>query len=162
MMSNASLHGRWKVEKTNRPSSHTHTFLAWSLSSIWPRSLPLAWAILFPDTRLPTMTDAGPISGGNEWQKHGSTLRTGIGRRTSRNWGFRNLPGCFCRGLGRLITQVCGHMSTLQGCSAPSRNSCLVSDKWMPPRGVFGRVLEGTRARQYTPTWCMLSIAFKR
>lgn len=25
-----------------------------------PRSLPAAWAILFPATRFPTMTDAGP------------------------------------------------------------------------------------------------------
>lgn len=34
----------------------------WSLSSVWPRSRPLAWAILFPDTRFPTITEAGPIS----------------------------------------------------------------------------------------------------
>lgn len=38
------------------------TLRAWSLSSIWPRSLPLACAILFPDTRFPTITEAGPIS----------------------------------------------------------------------------------------------------
>lgn len=36
--------------------------LTWSLSSVCPRSLPLAWAILFPDTRFPTITEAGPIS----------------------------------------------------------------------------------------------------
>lgn len=41
------------------------TLRAWSLSSIWPRSLPLACAILFPDTRFPTITEAGPISGKN-------------------------------------------------------------------------------------------------
>lgn len=31
-----------------------------SWSSIMPRSLPVAWAILFPATRFPTITDAGP------------------------------------------------------------------------------------------------------
>lgn len=41
------------------------TLRAWSLSSIWPRSRPLACAILFPDTRFPTITEAGPISGRN-------------------------------------------------------------------------------------------------
>lgn len=68
-------------------------------------------------------------------------------------------PGCFCRGLGRLVTQVWGHMRTLQGCREPSKNSCLVSDRWIPPRGVLGRVLAGTRAKQNTPTLWMLSIA---
>lgn len=38
------------------------TFLAWSLSSICPKSLPLACAILFPETKFPTITEAGPIS----------------------------------------------------------------------------------------------------
>ncbi|TNN53975.1 hypothetical protein EYF80_035799 [Liparis tanakae] len=72
------------------------------------------------------------------------------------------LPGCFCLGLGRLVTHVCGHMRTLQGCKAPSRKRCLVSDIWMPPRGALGSVLAGTRARQYTPTWWMLSMAWKQ
>lgn len=58
-----------------------------------------------------------------------------------------------------MVTQVWGHMRTLQGCREPSRNSCLVSDRWIPPRGVLGRVLEGTRARQYTPTWWIPSMA---
>lgn len=40
----------------------TLTLRAWSLSSICPRSLPLACAILLPDTRFPTITEAGPIS----------------------------------------------------------------------------------------------------
>lgn len=71
-----------------------------------------------------------------------------------------DLPGCFCLGLGRLVTHVCGHIRTLQGCKAPSRKRCLVSDIWMPPRGAFGSVLAGTRARQYTPTWWMLSMAW--
>lgn len=59
-----------------------------------------------------------------------------------------NLPGCFCRGLGRLVTHVCGHIRILQGCRLPSRKNCLVSEMWMPPRGVLGKVLAGTRARQ--------------
>lgn len=59
-----------------------------------------------------------------------------------------DLPGCFCLGLGRFVTQVCGHISTLQGCNAPSRKSCFVSDKWIPPSGVFGSVFAGTKARQ--------------
>ena len=50
------------------------TFRAWSLSSLWPRSLPLACTILFPDTRFPTITEAGPISGkkmvAHVWGKH--------------------------------------------------------------------------------------------
>lgn len=71
------------------------------------------------------------------------------------------LPGCFCLGLGRLVTHVWGHIRTLQGCKAPSRKRCLVSDIWMPPRGALGSVLAGTRARQYTPTWWMLSMAWK-
>lgn len=73
-------------------------------------------------------------------------------------WG--GLPGCFWRGLGMLVTQVCGHMRILQGCRFPSRKFCLVSQIWMPPSGVFGRVLAGTRARQYRPTWWILSMAW--
>lgn len=53
-------------------------------------------------------------------------------------------------------------MRTLQGCKAPSRKRCLVSDIWMPPRGALGSVLAGTSARQYTPTWWMLSMAWKQ
>lgn len=60
-----------------------------------------------------------------------------------------------------LVTQVCGHSRILQGCRFPSRKFCLVSQMWMPPRGVFGRVLAGTRARQYRPTWWILSMACK-
>ncbi len=33
-----------------------------SLSSMWLRSRPLAWAIRFPATRFPTITEAGPTS----------------------------------------------------------------------------------------------------
>lgn len=62
------------------------------------------------------------------------------------------LPGCFCRGFGKFVTHVCGHMRMLHGCREPSRKSCLVWDIWIPPSGVFGNVLAGTRARQYTPT----------
>lgn len=62
------------------------------------------------------------------------------------------LPGCFCRGFGKFVTHVCGHMRILQGCREPSRKSCFVWDIWIPPSGVFGNVLAGTRARQYTPT----------
>ena len=58
------------------------------------------------------------------------------------------LPGCFCRGFGKLVTHVCGHMRILQGCSDPSRKSCFVWDMWIPPSGVLGSVLAGTRARQ--------------
>lgn len=36
------------------------TFLTRSWSSMSPRSLPAACAILFPATKLPTMMDAGP------------------------------------------------------------------------------------------------------
>lgn len=61
---------------------------------------------------------------------------------------MRHLPGCFWRGLGRLVTQVWGHIRMLQGCRLPSKKNCLVSEMWMPPRGVLGKVLAGTRARQ--------------
>lgn len=44
--------------------------LTWSLSSVCPRSLPLAWAILFPDTRFPTITEAGPISATHRHNQH--------------------------------------------------------------------------------------------
>ena len=80
-------------------------------------------------TRLPTMTLAGPTS------------------------------ECISLGLGRLVTQVWGHISTLTGCRVPSRNRFLVSDRWMPPSGVLGRWLCGTRARQYSPTEWMESTA---
>lgn len=63
----------------------------------------------------------------------------------SRPW---DIPGCFCRGLGKFVTQVWGHIRTLQGWSEPSRKSCFVSDKWIPPSGVLGRVFAGTKARQ--------------
>ena len=59
-----------------------------------------------------------------------------------------------------MVTQVWGHMRMLQGCRFPSRKNCLASETWMPPRGVLGRVLAGTRARQYRPTWWMLSMAW--
>lgn len=132
--------------------------LTWSLSSVCPRSLPLAWAILFPDTKFPTITEAGPISAahGQNPDHHPDQLQLFLptgNRRVS--------PGCFCRGLGRLVTQVWGHIRTLQGCSPPSRYSCLISDRWMPPSGVLGRVLAGTRARQNTPTPWMLSMAWR-
>lgn len=65
---------RWCRKPADPPL--THTFLAWSLSSIWPRSLPLAWAILFPDTRFPTITDAGPISGGGAGRRDESSVWT--------------------------------------------------------------------------------------
>lgn len=58
------------------------------------------------------------------------------------------LPGCFCRGFGRLVTQVWGHIKTLHGCNMPSRKRCLVSDRWMPPKGVLGSVFAGTKPRQ--------------
>lgn len=63
-------------------------------------------------------------------------------------YSIKHIPGCFWRGLGRLVTHVWGHMRMLQGCRLPSRKNCLVSEMWMPPRGVLGRVLAGTRARQ--------------
>lgn len=66
---------------------------------------------------------------------------------TPNKKGFR-LPGCFCLGFGKFVTQVCGHMRMLQGCREPSRKCCLVWEMWIPPSGVFGNVLAGTRARQ--------------
>lgn len=36
----------------------------------------------------------------------------------------------------------------LHGCRLPSKKYCLVSEMWIPPRGVLGRVLAGTRAKQ--------------
>ncbi len=73
-----------KMVKTGWPPL-THTFLAWSLSSIWPRSLPLAWAILFPDTRFPTITDAGPISVGEEEGNMRERERTCFHRTTTHS-----------------------------------------------------------------------------
>lgn len=58
------------------------------------------------------MTDAGPISGGEEDEENEeeedevgrepSSPRQLAGLRARR----RSSPGCFCRGLGRLVTQV--------------------------------------------------------
>lgn len=165
------------------------TLRTWSLSSSWATSLPQACAILLPATRLPTIIEAGPTSVRHNHirprQTHVSEVRAGIYTDIKENYIamkiklgevfmlhlFLNLihagtsgglPGCFCLGLGRLVTHVWGHMRTLQGCKAPSKKRCLVSDIWMPPRGAFGSVLAGTRARQYTPTWWMLSMAWKR
>lgn len=59
-----------------------------------------------------------------------------------------HVPGCFWRGLGRLVTHVWGHMRILHGCKLPSKKYCLASEMWIPPSGVLGRVLAGTRARQ--------------
>lgn len=70
-----------------------------------------------------------------------------------------SVPGCFCLGFGRLVTHVWGHIRMLQGCRDPSRKCCLASDTWIPPRGVLGNVFAGTSAKQYKPTWWMLSIA---
>lgn len=53
-----------------RGTGQALTFRAWSLSSIWPKSLPLACAILFPDTRFPTITEAGPISAKQQQRAH--------------------------------------------------------------------------------------------
>lgn len=52
------------------------TFRTRSWSSITPRSLPAAWAILFPATRLPTITEAGP------------TPTTAGGESTRGLWGL--------------------------------------------------------------------------
>lgn len=143
------------------------TLRAWSLSSSCATSLPQACAILFPATRLPTIIEAGPTS-----VQHNKTRLSYMPLRLAPTYihSFINtntrmsggLPGCFCLGLGRLVTHVWGHMRTLQGCKAPSRKRCFVSDMWMPPSGALGSVLAGTRARQYTPTWWMLSMACKR
>ena len=75
--------------------------------------------------------------------------------------GDESLPWCTSRGLGRLVTQVWGHMSTLAGWREPSRNFLRVSDKCIPPKGVLGRWLGGTSAKQYIPTWCILSTAWR-
>lgn len=142
------------------------TLRAWSLSSSWATSLPQACAILFPATRLPTIIEAGPTSVQHNHihQSHHTVHSNKVRADIHINVKMKKLgkvPGCFCLGLGRLVTHVWGHMRTLQGCKAPSRKRCLVSDIWMPPRGAFGSVLAGTRARQYTPTWWMLSMAWK-
>lgn len=44
---------------------HTNSEFTCSLSSMWLRSRPLAWAIRFPATRFPTITEAGPTSATN-------------------------------------------------------------------------------------------------
>lgn len=51
-----SVWGVW----TESQWSDYNTFRTRSWSSIMPRSLPAACAILFPATRFPTITDAGP------------------------------------------------------------------------------------------------------
>lgn len=168
------------------------TFRIRSWSSTTPSSLPIACAIRFPATKLPTTIEAGPTSTGQitnnqtnlyndklltikQKQKSNSVnsfivkLITGSSEKVSTccdvvYWAsvetvYSGLPGSFCRGLGMLVTQVCGHMRILQGCRFPSKKFCLVSQMWMPPRGVFGRVLAGTSARQYRPTWWILSMA---
>lgn len=89
----------------------------------------------------------------------------GLNSFLPKNWNIKkikiilHLPWWTSRGLGRLVTQVWGHINTLAGWSEPSKNFLRVSDKWMPPRGVLGKWLGGTSARQYIPTWWMLSTA---
>ncbi len=129
-----------------------------SFSSMWLRSRPLAWAIRFPATRFPTITEAGPTSAKKN-MKYLLSVFYVTQTQCSITHTKACVPGCFCLGLGRLVMQEWGHMRMLQGCRAPSRNICLVSDRWIPPRGVLGRVLAGTNARQYTPTWWIPSIA---
>lgn len=51
----------------------------------------------------------------------------------------RVLPEWTSLGFGKLVTQVCGHIRTLAGCKVPSMNLRFVSDKCIPPSGVFGR-----------------------
>lgn len=131
----------------------------WSWSSSCETSLPQACAILFPATRFPTIMEAGPTS--ETAEKAGHVMCKTENQHPSTHAQDSPVPGCFCLGLGRLVTQVWGHMRTLQGCRAPSRKRCLVSEMWMPPRGALGSVLAGTRARQYTPTWWMLSMAWQ-
>ncbi len=58
------------------------------------------------------------------------------------------MSGWISLGLGRFVTQVCGHISTLAGCREPSTNFFFVSDRCIPPRGVFGRWLWSTSAMQ--------------
>ena len=71
-------------------------------SSSPPMSLPAAAASRLPWTRLPTITEAGPTS------------------------------LCTSRGFGRLVTQVCGHISTFTGWRLPSRN--LVARRKIRPK----------------------------
>lgn len=93
--------------KTSSPRL-THTFLAWSLSSIWPRSLPLAWAILFPDTRFPTITEAGPISAAHT-RTHTHTISTSTART-------HHVPAPVHRATDRWIwTCVCSHLVVSAG-----------------------------------------------
>lgn len=85
----------------------THTFLLSSVSSSWATfSRPWAEDSRMPCTILPT------------WIADGVT------------------PGWISRGFGRLVTHVCGHISTLAGCNEPSRNFLLVSQRWIPPNDV--------------------------
>lgn len=127
---------------------HTNSEFTCSLSSMWLRSRPLAWAIRFPATRFPTITEAGPTSATNTHTIFTQHSLCNTNTSCSITHIRACAPGCFCLGLGRLVMQEWGHMRMLQGCSAPSRNSCLVSDRCIPPRGVLGRVLAGTNARQ--------------
>lgn len=144
---------------TDSRSVKNGTFRIRSWSSTIPNSLPIAWAIRFPATKLPTSIEAGPTS--TEEINSTNYMRPAAGylwivaqishfNHDYFKWSSRwvGWPGCFWRGLGRLVTQVCGHMRILQGCRFPSRKLCLVSQIWIPPRGVFGRVLAGTSARQ--------------
>lgn len=85
---------------------HQITHEPTTLSSSGPISRPLAPAMRTPCTILPTNIAAGPTS------------------------------DCCSRGFGRLITQLCGHISNVAGCRFPSRKRCRVSDTWIPPRGV--------------------------
>lgn len=68
----------------------TLTLRAWSLSSICPRSLPLACAILLPDTRFPTITEAGPISA-KKWRHACEASRESPQRAAPLRW--RAHPG---------------------------------------------------------------------
>lgn len=59
------------------------TFLIRSWSSTTPNSRPVAWAIRFPATRLPTSMEAGPTSTGRIRRQHSLDV-SGAGRQTDR------------------------------------------------------------------------------
>ena len=46
-----------------------------------------------------------------------------------KNYTLLSSLKCVQHSKSMWLTYVCGHMSTLVGCSEPSRNLCLVSDK---------------------------------
>lgn len=75
------------------------TFRTRSWSSIMPRSLPAAWAIRFPATRLPTMTDAGP---------------TPTAREVPKRWRLLMLG--YCTNHGNQVISLC-HTGTRDNCS---------------------------------------------